>query len=217
MGNQGSTPASSGLPNDFLNSLRKNTPFTAHEIEQIAYRYSLMDSSELGKTGITVDNCIMMPEFTGCVFAPDVIKYYRDRETGKIHPRQFVKICTMLSRRTPATRKKEFLFDLYDVDRQKVLTHDAMFRLYKLMFHSAISDDHILGLVFSALRHPYLSRDGECTKDEFTDIITDNEIQERLSVDFAFDPTFAPERPEEDEEEEEEEDGVEEPQGGATE
>lgn len=201
MGNEGSK-AGPSQPIDVINSLRKNTPFTVLETDQIIRRYNAMDPSPQGKTGITVDECIMMPEFTGCVFGPDIIQYYKDSTTKKIHPRQFMKICTMLCRRTPALKKKEFLFDLYDVDKQKVLTHDALFRLYKLMFHGAVSDDHILALVYSALRHPNLSKDGEVTRDEFADMIPDVEIQERLSVDFAFDRSFQPDVPEKEEDEE---------------
>lgn len=62
------------------------------------------------------------------------------------------------------------LFDLYDLDKQKVLTHDGMFRIYRLLFHTAVSDDHILALVYSALRHPNLAREGEVSRDEFIDV-----------------------------------------------
>ena len=62
------------------------------------------------------------------------------------------------------------LFDMFDVDKQKVLTHDGLFRIYKLLFTNAISDDHILALVFTALRHPNLAKEGEITRDEFIQV-----------------------------------------------
>ncbi|XP_052811733.1 uncharacterized protein LOC128239228 [Mya arenaria] len=193
-------------PRDVVNNMRKGTPFTYEEADQILRRYNTMDSSPQGNTGIPVEECCLLQEFTGCVFAPDLIRYYRDKETKRIHPRQFMKICTMLCPRTQATKKKHMLFDLFDVDRQKVLTHDAMFRVYKLLFAGALSDDQILALVFSALRHPNLAHDDEITRDEFADMIPDNEIQERLSVDFAFDPAlrFVGGQEEEDEDDGEE-------------
>ncbi|WAR08244.1 CANB1-like protein [Mya arenaria] len=170
-------------PRDVVNNMRKGTPFTYEEADQILRRYNTMDSSPQGNTGIPVEECCLLQEFTGCVFAPDLIRYYRDKETKRIHPRQFMKICTMLCPRTQATKKKHMLFDLFDVDRQKVLTHDAMFRVYKLLFAGALSDDQILALM-----------------------IPDNEIQERLSVDFAFDPAlrFVGGQEEEDEDDGEE-------------
>lgn len=190
MGQDLSTTGTSQPP-QVINAYRKNTPFSYVEADQILLRYTSMDRSEQGNTGISVDDCIMMPEFTGCVVAPDLIKYFKDSSTQRIHSRQFMKICAMLCRRTPALKKKQLLFDMYDVDKQKILTHDALFRMYKLFFHSAVSDDHILALVFSALRHPNLSHEGEVSRDEFCEMIPDVEIQERMSVDFAFDPARA--------------------------
>lgn len=59
---------------------------------------------------------------------------------------------------------------MFDVDKQKLLGHDAMFRIFKMMFSNAVSDSHILALVFSALRHPNLARDDEVSREEFCDV-----------------------------------------------
>ena len=62
------------------------------------------------------------------------------------------------------------IFDMFDTDRQKILGHDAMYRMYKMMFGNVVSDDHILALTFSALRHPNLSKDDEVSREEFCDV-----------------------------------------------
>ena len=54
--------------------------------------------------------------------------------------------------------------DVYDTG---LLTHDEMFRIYKLLFGGAISDDHILDLTFRALQHPDLNKAGEISQEEF--------------------------------------------------
>ena len=59
---------------------------------------------------------------------------------------------------------------MFDTDRQKILGHDAMYRMYKMMFGNVVSDDHILALTFSALRHPNLSKDDEVSREEFCDV-----------------------------------------------
>ncbi|KAH3727288.1 uncharacterized protein LOC127852909 [Dreissena polymorpha] len=204
MGNEQSAAPLPGqaMPGEVIQNLRKGTPFTFVEADQILRRYSTLDAT--GTEGIAVEDCCFMQEFTACPFAGHVIRHHRDPETKRILPRNFMKICAMLCRRTPALTKKQLLFDMFDVDKQKILTHDAMFKIYKLLFSSAISDDHILALVFSALRHPNLSHDDEVTRDEFAEMIPDNEIQERLSIDFAFDPSLSFVGQEEEEEEEEE-------------
>ena len=59
------------------------------------------------------------------------------------------------------------LFQLVDVYDTGVLTHDEMFRIYKLLFGGAVSDDHILDLTFRALQHPDLNKPGEISQEEF--------------------------------------------------
>ena len=66
-----------------------------------------MDPSPSGKNGISVQDCIDMPEFTGNMFAPDVIGTLQNQDTKKIHGLEFLKICGMFSSRTPALTKKE--------------------------------------------------------------------------------------------------------------
>lgn len=94
-----------------------------------------MDDSGQGKGGITVEDCMMMPEFTACPFAPDVIQYYKDSTTKKIHPRQFMKICTILCRRTPALKKKEcnhVLLSEVSVEINSLKLHNFFCKVYTL-------------------------------------------------------------------------------------
>lgn len=69
-----------------------------------------------------------------------------------------------------------------DVCGAGVLTHDEVFRLYKLMFGAAISDDHILSLTFLALKHPDLIHPGEITKNEFLKVSFTPECRKLLHV-----------------------------------
>ena len=87
---------------------------TYKEVDQILKRYSTMDSSSQGKEGITLSQCYMMPEFTACVFSNDVIRYYKDKESKRIHPRNFMRICTMFCRRTPAIKKKQCMYSYHN-------------------------------------------------------------------------------------------------------
>ena len=66
-----------------------------------------MDMSPSGKNGVSVQECMSMPEFAGNKFAPDVIEMHKDPETKKVHPRNFVRIASLFSYKTPAREKKE--------------------------------------------------------------------------------------------------------------
>ncbi|XP_041354258.1 calcium-binding protein NCS-1-like [Gigantopelta aegis] len=181
MGNQES--ALSVLSREELNELMNLTPFNQRELEKLLSRYASFDTSERGTNGILYQDVLSIPEFSGNKFAPHVIMNSVD-DDNRIYPKQFLMICALFSTRTSPSVKKDSMFQLFDEYNTGVFTHDEMFRIYKILFDRALSDDHILDLTFKALRHPDLARQGQITKEEFIKMIPDNEIMARLSIDF---------------------------------
>ncbi|XP_046563149.1 uncharacterized protein LOC124272054 [Haliotis rubra] len=176
--------ASSALTEAQQRELTQITPFKPRDLERLLKRYSNYDPSERGVRGITFDVCITIPEFCGNKFAPQVIASYQDANSKKIYPKQFLLICAILSSKTSPQKKKEYLFDMFDVYKTNVFTHDEMFRIYKTLLGSAVSDNVILDLTFRALRHPDLANEGEIRKEEFIKMIPDNEIMQRMTLDL---------------------------------
>ncbi|XP_021369349.1 uncharacterized protein LOC110460642 isoform X3 [Mizuhopecten yessoensis] len=78
----------------------------------------------------------------------------------------------------------DVIFDLFNIYSSDALTHDEIFRLYKLFYSVAISDDHILALTFKALSHPDLETKGQITFPEFEKMVGDQEVVDRMTVDF---------------------------------
>ncbi|XP_071114174.1 calcineurin subunit B-like isoform X1 [Haliotis cracherodii] len=176
--------ASSALTEAQQRELAQITPFKQRDLERLLKRYADYDPSERGVRGITFDVCVTIPEFCGNKFVPKVIASYQDPSSKKIFPKQFLLICAVLSSKTPPQKKKEYLFDMFDVYKTNVFTHDEMFRIYKTLLGSTVTDDVILDLTFRALRHPDLVNEGEITKEEFVKMIPDNEIMQRMTVDL---------------------------------
>ena len=58
-------------------------------------------------------------------------------------------------------------FKVLDVHKLGYLQHDEIFRMYKMLFHNAISDDLILDLVFKLLEREGLEAAGKITYDDF--------------------------------------------------
>ncbi|XP_076467111.1 uncharacterized protein LOC143298208 isoform X2 [Babylonia areolata] len=147
-------------------------------------RYAAYDSSAGGEEGVTLADCLTMTEFTGNKFAASVLEANLDEETQRIHPEGFLRVLSLLSSKTPEEVKKNYLFQLVDVYDTGVLTHDELFRVYKLLLGGAVTDDHILDLTNRALQHYDLNKAGEISRDEFFRMVPDSEIRARLTVDF---------------------------------
>lgn len=74
------------------------------------------------------------------------------------------------------------LFDCFNVYKAKTLTHDEIFRLYKVLLGHTISDDHILSLTFEALQHPKLRNKGEIQLDEFIEVTIIKGCRKEISL-----------------------------------
>jgi len=164
--------------------LKETTPFTDSDLKRLEKRYSDFDKSDDGSTGITYDDMLMMPEFVGNEFASQIIAGNLDERTQKVYAKQFVQIFGILSPKTKAEEKKEFLFEIFNIYGTGILTHDELFRIYKTIFSHAISDDHIVALTFRALNHPSLKNKGQITKPEFLKMIPDHEITNRMNIEI---------------------------------
>ncbi|KAJ8314620.1 hypothetical protein KUTeg_006770 [Tegillarca granosa] len=139
---------------------------TTAELQKLAQRYNDMDELD-DIEGVSYEQMMTMPEFIGSPLAPKIVRYYANADTNRIHGKEFLLICTMLSDKTDPKEKKEFLFDLFNNYDTEFITHEEIFEYYKLMFDGAISDDHILALAYRALRMPNLKVQGRVEKHEF--------------------------------------------------
>jgi hypothetical protein len=61
-------------------------------------------------------------------------------------------------------------FRVLDVHELDFLQHDEIFRMYKMLFSSAISDDSIVDLVFKLLEREGLETNGKITYEDFSKV-----------------------------------------------
>ena len=76
------------------------------------------------------------------------------------------------------------MFDLLNIYGTELLTHDEIYRMYKMIFSHTVSDDHILAMTCKALKHPNLEKEGQITREEFYKMIPDHEIMNRMTINF---------------------------------
>lgn len=180
MGNESSLQ--SALTKEEIDDLLESTPFTENQLKKLMTRYRDIDTD--GTKGISYDEMLTMVEFTGSDLAPPIIASLLDKHSLKMYPKNFLHVCALLSDKVKPAEKKRFIFDLLNIYSGETLSHDEIFRLYKLFYSSAISDDHILALTFKALNHNDLETKGQITFQEFEKMVGDHEIMDRMTVDF---------------------------------
>ncbi|KAK0056716.1 calcineurin subunit B type 2 [Biomphalaria pfeifferi] len=172
---------------------RNYSAFSPKQKAALMKRYQAYDPTDKGVDGIPIYVCLAMPEFVGNKLIGILIHDFANPRTGKLHPQEFLNFCSFLSPSTSIEEKKKgklymFLFDCFNVYETDCISHDELYRLYKVFLGHTISDDHILALTFKALQHPSLRRQGEIHEDEFIEMAPDNEVEQRLTVFFNIPP-----------------------------
>ncbi|KAK6986776.1 calcineurin subunit b type 1 [Biomphalaria glabrata] len=167
---------------------RNYSAFSPKQKAALMKRYQAYDPTDKGVDGIPIYVCLAMPEFVGNKLIGILIHDFANPRTGKLHPQEFLNFCSFLSPSTSIEEKKKVLFDCFNVYETDCISHDELYRLYKVFLGHTISDDHILALTFKALQHPSLRRQGEIHEDEFIEMAPDNEVEQRLTVFFNIPP-----------------------------
>ncbi|CAL1528926.1 unnamed protein product [Lymnaea stagnalis] len=167
---------------------KRFSTFTPKQKEALLKRYNLYDSSSGGVVGIPLDVCLAMPEFVGNKLIGVLIHDFANSRTGCMHQEEFLNFCSFLHPLTSIEEKKKVLYDCFNVYGTDWMTHDEIFRLYKVLLGHTVSDDHILALTFKALQHPSLKVKGQIKKFEFMQMASDSEIEQRLTVIFNVPP-----------------------------
>ncbi|KAL5010413.1 hypothetical protein ScPMuIL_012718 [Solemya velum] len=164
----------------------KKTGWTEKDLLKVLKRYADFDKGEKEVKGLEYKTVVNMPEFVGTPFVGILTNHLLEPKTQRLYPKNFIKLCHTLSSRISVKEKRDFLFQGLDGYKTGILTHDEMFYLYKILYHSVMSDDHILALTFKALKHPKLKQQGEITKQEFDQMIPDHEIMDKMTIQFQY-------------------------------
>lgn len=166
-----------------IRELESNSNFTTKEIPKLLKRFSRYDPE--GKNGgITLKQFLDIPEISTNPVMPKVASAYLERRTNSITPKSFIKIMSRLSHRNSIQDKKEFAFQLLDTDQDGYLSYSELFSLLRMVTGPLITDNHLLGMISSILNRSELQQTTRLTFDEFTNIVSEEEIENLFTVEL---------------------------------
>nr|XP_002732196.1 PREDICTED: calcineurin subunit B type 1-like [Saccoglossus kowalevskii] len=171
------------LTNDQIKQLEARTVFNSGEIKKIQQKYS--NYAEQGGNGISymrLESLQQIPELVGYTLIPRVASTIADKQSGLLTAESFVELLSNMSPRKNVDQKRKFLFAVFDMYNEGSIKHDELFRMYKTMFNPALGDDQILNMVTKILDNTQTP--GELSYEEFTELVPDHEIAEKLTVEL---------------------------------
>ncbi|XP_074662486.1 calcineurin subunit B-like [Tubulanus polymorphus] len=160
---------------------QKYSVFTDEEVKGLTKLYQTLDKSG-GKEGIVLELFISLPDFVGCPFIRRICEIHIPKGTDKISPEAYMDILAVLSPKAAIDMKRKLAFNVLDIHNQGVLRHDEIFRMFKLIFRSALTDNQILDLVLRVLNRGDIETRGMLTYTDFNRLTSDSDIHARFTA-----------------------------------
>lgn len=179
MGNEAST-----LTPEKVKELKEETHFDEKELKQLLQRYMNYDSSPSGEDGIPIEEVLGSPELSGSPYARRLAWSYLKDGTHRLHPESYLRLLSILSGRATFIEKSKALFQSLDIHKEGLVRFDEFFRLYKSILTPALSDAQIVDFVQSILQKGDLQEKEGMTYEEFTKMISPQELHEKMTVDL---------------------------------
>ncbi|XP_020622061.1 calcineurin subunit B-like [Orbicella faveolata] len=168
---------------DEIRESESNSNFTAKEIPKLLKRFAYYDPG--GRNGgITLKQFLDIPEISTNPIMPKVASAYLERRTNRLTSESFISILSRLSPRNSLDDKKQFAFQLLDTDNDGYLSYSELFSLFRMVTGPTLTDDHVLGIITSILSRSDLQQPTRLTFEEFTNIVSDEEIEELFTVEL---------------------------------
>jgi len=115
-----------------LEELEKNTMFTAYEIEMLYERFNYLDRCHTGF--LTFAEFQMIPEFYSNPFSRVLIAYLeRSNCFEKVTFASFLDFLGIFSPKTKKQARVSFLFNIFDLDKDKKISADDLGEVQALM------------------------------------------------------------------------------------
>ncbi|XP_072178904.1 calcineurin subunit B-like [Diadema setosum] len=167
-----------------LEELEKKTHFNEKEITFLLKKYAKLDPSPSGEEGIPVQSFLQLHQFSGNEFARRVILSHMTQKDRSIHPKGFLLVLSVLSKRADYPEKSKALFDALDVHKEGLLRFDELFSLYKSLFSPALTDAQITQAVIGALQRVRGQHPGTVSYQEFLRMVSPTELNEKMTVEI---------------------------------
>lgn len=168
---------------DEVSQLEANTHFTAREIPKLLKRFARYDP-EGRNGGMTLKQFLSIPEISTNPVMPKVASCYIETTTSKLTSTAFITMLSRLSPRNSLADKKQFAFQVLDRDSDGYMSYHELFSLFRMVTGSTLTDDQVLAVITSILSRSDLQQASRLTFEEFTKIVSDEEIEELFTVEL---------------------------------
>ena len=199
--------STSDLQAEELMELQAQYPFSQSEIRRLYRRFRKLDASKNGV--ITRAQLLKIPELSMNPLAQRIISLFHPplpttptttsiasttqeqqttaniRHDDTINFRDFLQMLSAFSERSPVIEKERLAFRIYDIDKDGFISENELFEVMKTMVGDNVKDEDLKEMVKSTIMDGDTTGDGKLTFNEFRTIMKDENITNKMTLQFS--------------------------------
>merc|ERR1712106_983592 len=144
--------------------------FTAEEVSRLEKRFRKLDKDQ--SETLSVEEFLAMPELKENPIVQRVVQGFDADRSGELDFKEFVKGLAMFTMKNVEREKKlRFLFNIYDMDNDGLISNTELFTVLKMMVGSNLKDTQLRQIVDKTIVDLDKDQDGMINYQEFCDIV----------------------------------------------
>ncbi|KAF3760203.1 cell wall organization and biogenesis [Cryphonectria parasitica EP155] len=168
-------------PSSVMNSLVEGSNFNRDEVDRLRKRFMKLDKDNSGT--IEREEFLSLPQISSNPLATRMIAIFDEDGGGNVDFQEFVSGLSAFSSKGNKDQKLEFLFKVYDIDRDGFISNGELFIVLKMMVGSNLKDQQLQQIVDKTIMEADLDKDGKISFDEFKKMVEDTDISMSMTLD----------------------------------
>ncbi|ODV94803.1 hypothetical protein PACTADRAFT_76410 [Pachysolen tannophilus NRRL Y-2460] len=163
-----------------MDSLAEGTNFDHDEIDRLRKRFMKLDADRTGT--IDKDEFLSIPGIESNPLAPRLIEVFDEDGGGDVDFQEFITGLSIFSSKGQNDDKLNFIFKIYDIDRDGVISNGELFLVLKMMVGKNLEDEQLQQIVDKTIMENDKDGDGTLSFEEFKHAVDNTEVANVLTL-----------------------------------
>ncbi|CDO66981.1 protein phosphatase 2b regulatory subunit, putative [Plasmodium reichenowi] len=156
--------------------------FSETDIKKMYKRFIELDTNKNGQ--LDPNELFDVPEICDNPLVKRVISIFDSNSDGKVSFVEFLVGITKLASSTDDFQKKKFAFDVYDINKDGMISNGELFTVMKMMVGNNLNDTQLQQLVDRTILQADKDGDGMISFEEFKDMISHMDVGNKLKLEL---------------------------------
>jgi len=151
--------------------------FTIEEVNRLHKRFKKLDKDS--NDTLCVEEFLALPELKENPLVQRVVQVFDADNNGEVNFSEFVSGLAMFTTKNVDKEKKlKFLFNIYDLDRDGMISNSELFQVLKMMVGTNLTESQLQQIVDKTVLQLDKDQDGMINYEEFCDILRPSQAEE---------------------------------------